>query len=156
MLVEAAKDGDTGLAEDVGDLSFAEAGGVVFERDMTFGVVDLETAEAVRVGKFTERTELIVGERGLEFEFGFEECHSGIIAKRGSEERRCRVGKTSGARRSYRRKIIPLPGAARQPRVHGRPRYFDQNGIGEWSELKTRDLTSIGDRSINRGRGYRR
>jgi len=74
-LVEATEDGDAGLAEYVGDLSFAEAGRVVFERNMAFGVVDLETAEAVGVGKFAERTELIVGERGLEFEFGFEECH---------------------------------------------------------------------------------
>jgi hypothetical protein len=74
-LVEATEDRDAGLAEYVGDLGFAEAGCVVFERNMAFGVVDLETAEAVGVGKIAERTELIVGERGLQFEFGFEECH---------------------------------------------------------------------------------
>lgn len=77
----------------MGDLSFAEAGGVVFERDMAFGVVDLETAEAIGVGKFSEGTQLVVGERGLEFEFGFEECHGGIIAKRGSGEPGRRVEK---------------------------------------------------------------
>lgn len=81
------------MAEDVGDLSFAEAGSVVFERDMEFGFVDLEAAEAIGVGKFSEGTQLIVRERGLEFEFGFEECHGGIIAKRGSGERRRRAKK---------------------------------------------------------------
>ena len=83
------------MAEDVRDLSFAEAGGVVFEGNLELGLVDLETAEAVGVGKFTERTELIVSERGLKFEFGFEECHGGIIAKRGCGQRRRRVEKMS-------------------------------------------------------------
>jgi hypothetical protein len=84
------------VAEDVCDLSFAEAGSVVLEGNLEFGFVDLETAEAIGVGKFTERTELIVCKRGLEFEFGFEECHGGIIAKRGCGERRRRVEKESG------------------------------------------------------------
>jgi len=63
-------------------LGFTKPGGVVFERDVALGVVDLETAEAVRVGKFTERTELVVSERRLEFEFRFEECHHKSIAER--------------------------------------------------------------------------
>ena len=63
-------------------MGFAEAGGVVFERDVALGVVDLETAEAVRVGKFAEGPELVVSERGLEFEFRFEECHGTSIAER--------------------------------------------------------------------------
>jgi len=67
-------------------LGFAEAGGVVFERNLELGLVDLETAKAVGVGKFTERTELILCERGLEFEFGFEECHGRIIAKETREK----------------------------------------------------------------------
>ena len=41
----------------------------------------METAEAVGVGKFAERTELVVGERRLEFEFRFEECHHKSIAE---------------------------------------------------------------------------
>ena len=65
MLVDAAEDGDSGVAEDVRDLGFAEAGGVVFEREVEFGVVDLEAAEAVGVGEFAEGAELIVGERRL-------------------------------------------------------------------------------------------
>ena len=69
------------MAEDVCDLSFAEAGGVVLEGNLEFGLVDLETAEAVGVGKFTERTELVVSERRLEFEFRFEECHDKSIAE---------------------------------------------------------------------------
>jgi len=84
------------VAEDVCDLSFAEAGGVVFEGNLEFGLVDLETAKFVGVGKFTERTELIVCEWGLKFESGFEECHGGIIAKRRCGERRRRVEKMSG------------------------------------------------------------
>jgi len=63
------------VAEDVCDLGFAEARGVVFERDVKLGFVDLEAAEAVSIGEFAERAELLVGERRLEFEFGFEERH---------------------------------------------------------------------------------
>ena len=69
------------MAEDVCDLGFAEAGGVVFERDVELGVVDLEAAKAVGVGEFAERAELIVGEGRLEFKFGFEKCHVRSIAK---------------------------------------------------------------------------
>jgi hypothetical protein len=53
-LVEAADDGNAGLAEDVRDLGLAEAGGVVFEGDVKFGFVELEAAEAVGVGEFAE------------------------------------------------------------------------------------------------------
>jgi hypothetical protein len=71
------------VAEDVRDFGLAEAGGVVLEGDLKFRLVDLKAAEAVGVGEFAERAELIVRERGLEFEFGLEECHGGIIAKSG-------------------------------------------------------------------------
>ncbi|HLZ11245.1 MAG TPA: hypothetical protein VKP58_01545 [Candidatus Acidoferrum sp.] len=74
------------MAEDVCDLGFAEARGVVFERDLEPGFIDLEATEAIGVGEFAERAELIGRERGLEFEFGFKECHGGIIAKRGWRE----------------------------------------------------------------------
>ncbi len=98
-------------------MSFAEAGGVVLERNLEFGLVDLETAEAVRVGEFAERAELIVCERGLKFEFGFEERHERIIAKRGRRGGR----DTASVERVYargwnRREISPLHNAARKHR----------------------------------------
>ena len=65
------------------DLRLAEAGSVVLEREMSLGIVELEAAKAIGVGEVSERAELFVSERGLEFEFGFEECHRGIITKRG-------------------------------------------------------------------------
>ena len=76
------------MAEDVCDLGFAEAGGVVFKGDVELGVVDLEAAEAIGVGEFTERAELIVGEGRLEFEFGFEKCHGEIIAVQAHRRKR--------------------------------------------------------------------
>jgi len=74
-LVEAAGDSDAGVAEDVCDLGFAEAGSVVFEREMAFGVVELEAAEAVGVGECGELAELLLRERRLQFKFGFEKSH---------------------------------------------------------------------------------
>ena len=85
-LIEAADDGDAGLAEDVCDLGFAEAGSVVFEGNVKFGFIELEAAEAVGVGEFAERAELVVSERRLEFEFGLEERHGEIIAKGDGEK----------------------------------------------------------------------
>jgi len=79
-LVEASGNGDAGVAEHMCDLGFAEAGAIVFEREVTFGVVQLETAEAVGVSKFAKGAELVVGEGGLQFEFGFEKCHGESIA----------------------------------------------------------------------------
>ena len=78
-LVEFAHDGDSGVTKDVGDLGLAEAGGVVFEREKQFGIVEMETAEAVGIGKFAEGPELLVSERRLELEFGLEKCHDQII-----------------------------------------------------------------------------
>ena len=85
-LVETAGDGDAGLAEDVCDLCDAEARSVIFKRKMEFGIVELEATKSIGVGKFAERAELVVGERRLEFEFGFEERHAVIIAKTGMGE----------------------------------------------------------------------
>jgi hypothetical protein len=67
------------VAKDLCDLSFAEAGGVVFEGEMEFGVVEMEAAEAVGVGEFAEGPQLVVGEWRLEFEFGFKKRHGEII-----------------------------------------------------------------------------
>jgi len=79
--VKAAGDGDTGVAEDVRDLGFTEAGAVVFKGEMELGVVELKAAKAVGVGEFAEGAELVVSERGLQFEFGFEKCHGESIAR---------------------------------------------------------------------------
>jgi len=79
-LVDAAENGDTGVAENVRDLCFTEARSVVFEREMELRVVNGETAEAVGVGKFSERAKLCVRERRLQFKFCFKECHVQIIA----------------------------------------------------------------------------
>ncbi len=51
-LVEAAGDGDAGLAEDVCDLGDAESRGVIFKGKMKLGSVEFEAAEAVGVGEF--------------------------------------------------------------------------------------------------------
>jgi len=70
LLIDAAEDGDSGVAEDVCDLGFAEAGGVVFKGDVELGVGRFGSGGGHSVGEFTERAELIVGEGRLEFEFG--------------------------------------------------------------------------------------
>lgn len=77
--VDAAGDGDAGLAEGVGDLRFAEARGVVFKRQLLFGIVEAEAAQAVGVGEFAELEQLILAQRRLEFIGDFDEGHGGII-----------------------------------------------------------------------------
>ena len=67
MSVEAAGDGDAGLAESVGHLGFAEARGVVFEGQLFPRIVEAEAAEAVSVREFAEMEELVVAQRGLQF-----------------------------------------------------------------------------------------
>ena len=59
QLAEPARDGDLGLAEGVGDLRFAQARSVVFERQLLFRIVQPEAAQAVGVGKFAEPAQLI-------------------------------------------------------------------------------------------------
>ncbi len=81
FLVEAAGDGDAGLAEDVRNLCLSKAGRVVFEREMALGVIELEAAEAIGVGEFAEGAELVISEGRLQFEFSFEKCHGEIIAE---------------------------------------------------------------------------
>ena len=72
--------GYAGLAEYAGDLGFAQAGGVVFERQLIGGRVNAEAAQAVGVGELAEVAQLVIGERGLQFIGDFDECHGGIIA----------------------------------------------------------------------------
>jgi len=72
-------DGDAGLGEGVGDLGFAKARGVVFEGQGFAGVVDVEAAEAVEIGKFAETLELFVAQGRMEFVGDFEKCHAGRL-----------------------------------------------------------------------------
>lgn len=74
-LVDFAGDGYGGLAEDVGDLGFAEAGGVVFERQLFFAVVHAKAAEAVGIGECAEAAELVGREGRLEFVGDFDKSH---------------------------------------------------------------------------------
>ena len=59
--VYLARDGDSGLSQDVGDLRFAEAGGVVIKRDLIFLLVHVDAAQAVGVGKFAQALQLLSG-----------------------------------------------------------------------------------------------
>ena len=74
-LVNAAGDGDAGLAEGVGDLRLAEAGSVIFEGQLLPRIVEAKAAQAVGVGEFAEPAQLLVAQRGLEFVSHFDECH---------------------------------------------------------------------------------
>ncbi len=56
-------DCDSGFAEDVGDLSFAEAGGVVFQGKVVEFVIDAEATESVGIGEFAEKAELFDAQR---------------------------------------------------------------------------------------------
>jgi len=80
VLVHFAGDRNAGLAEGVGDLRFAEAGGVVFEGELVFLLVDTEAAEAVGVGEFAEAAELVEAQRRLQFVGNLEERHEASIA----------------------------------------------------------------------------
>jgi len=57
------------------DLSFAKAGGVVFEGDEIFLFINTDLAQAVGVGEFAETRELCVAERGVQVIGNFHECH---------------------------------------------------------------------------------
>lgn len=78
-LIQAAGDGDSRLAEGVGHLRLAQARSVIFERQLLSRIVEAEAAEAVSVSEFAEAVQLVVAQRGLEFEGNFDKCHGGII-----------------------------------------------------------------------------
>ena len=65
-------DGNAGLAEGVEHLSFAEARSVVFKSEAAGGVVNVEAAQAVEIGEFTETLKLFVAEGSEEFVADFE------------------------------------------------------------------------------------
>lgn len=82
-LVEAAGDGDFGLAEGVDDLCLAESRSVVFEGHLLPRIVKAEAAQAVGVGEFAEPVQLVVAQRGLQFISHFDEGHAPIIPAAG-------------------------------------------------------------------------
>jgi hypothetical protein len=75
-LVDSARYGDAGFAEDVGDLGVAEARGVVFESEMVLLFVDAKAAQAVGVGECAEAAELFETQGRLQFVSDFEERHA--------------------------------------------------------------------------------
>jgi hypothetical protein len=83
--VYLASDGDSGLSQDVGNLCFAEAGGVVFKRDLIFLLVDVDAAQTVGVGKFAQALQLLVAEGGVQVVGNFEKRHAGDYTSDGAE-----------------------------------------------------------------------
>ena len=75
--VYLARDGDAGLAEDVCDLRFTQARGVILECELILLFVDAEAAQAISVGEFAQPAKLFEAQRGLQFIGDFEECHEG-------------------------------------------------------------------------------
>lgn len=75
-LVDSARYGDAGLAEDVGDLRIAEARGVVLEGEMVLLFVDAKAAQTIGVGECAETAELFETEGRLQFVSDFEERHA--------------------------------------------------------------------------------
>ena len=84
-LVDFVDDGNASLAENVGDLGFAEARGVVFEGELVFLFVDAEAAEAVGVGEFGETAKLFEAQWRLQLVGDFKECHGGKYKGKGTE-----------------------------------------------------------------------
>jgi hypothetical protein len=93
-LVDFAGDGDGGLAEDMSDLGFVEARGVVLEGKVFLGFVEAEAAQAVSIGKVAEALELVLGKRGLQFVSDFDECHAGDYTSGGKWGGFCGLGET--------------------------------------------------------------
>lgn len=78
--LDAATDGNAGHAEDVSDLAFLQARGVVFEGQLIEVFVDAETAQAVGIGELPQSTELLWAKRARQFVGDFDEGHAAIIA----------------------------------------------------------------------------
>ena len=77
---DAALDGDSRHAQDMGDFGFFEARGVVLEGEAIGLFVDAKAAQAVGVGELTEGTELLWVKRALQLVGYFNEGHGRIIA----------------------------------------------------------------------------
>ena len=98
----------------MGDLGFAQAGGVVFEGQLIGCRVNAKAAQAVGVGELAEVAQLIVGERGLQFVSDFDESHEGIIA----------AGALFGSGLDWRQgTVLTICSAAISTKAHRRQRY---------------------------------
>ena len=75
--VRLARDGDSRLSQDVGNLCFAEAGGIVFKRDLIFVFVHVHAAQAIGVRKFAKPLQLLMAKRGMQVIGDFEKRHAG-------------------------------------------------------------------------------
>jgi hypothetical protein len=78
-----ARDGDSRLSQDVGNLCFAEAGGIIFKRDLIFLFVHVHAAQAIGVRKFAKPLQLLMAERGMQVIGDFEKCHAGDYSSEG-------------------------------------------------------------------------
>jgi hypothetical protein len=58
------------------DLALAQARSVIFKRKLVFCLVMAEAAQAIGVCEFAELLQLFPGERRLQLESDFHECHS--------------------------------------------------------------------------------
>jgi len=70
------------VAEDMGDLRFAQARCVVLEGQAVLFFVHAEAAQSISVGEFAEALKLLGTERRMKFVGDFEKCHEGIIPAR--------------------------------------------------------------------------
>jgi hypothetical protein len=71
-----ARDGDSRLSQDVGNLCFAEAGGIVFKRDLIFLFVHVHAAQAIGVRKFAKPLQLLMAKRGMQVIGDFKKRHA--------------------------------------------------------------------------------
>jgi len=65
------------MSQDVGNLCFAEAGGIVFKRDLIFLFVHAHAAQAIGVRKFAKPLQLLVAQGGVQVIGNFEKRHMG-------------------------------------------------------------------------------
>jgi len=87
-LIDFAGDRDAGAAENMGDLGFAQAGGVILKGELILLFIDAETAQAIGVSEFAEAAELIEAQGRLQFVGDFEECHGGKYKVKGCKRKR--------------------------------------------------------------------
>jgi hypothetical protein len=74
------------------DLRFAQPRGVIFKRQLFLRFVNAEAAQAIGVRELAKMTQLIFGERRLQFVGNVNESHAGIIAARGKPPVPSRAG----------------------------------------------------------------
>ncbi len=58
---QRSHNGDSGMAEEMGDLGFTQARGVIFKGQAALFFIHAEAAQAVKVGEFAEALKLLIG-----------------------------------------------------------------------------------------------